>query len=176
MASSPPPRASWTAQLTIVTVAILFVVIAETVALVRGPMALTVLAALPVAFALFHLTVTLRERAADADEEPASEMENGPAEMLYHWRARAQMLADRSEGTRADWDRHLRPLLAKEFESSAGLRVAKDRKATEAAGVLQFGPELWRWVDPANSALRDQASSAPGRAALEEILRRLQRM
>ncbi|SLI26970.1 Uncharacterised protein [Mycobacteroides abscessus subsp. abscessus] len=96
--------------------------------------------------------------------------------MLRRWEARAQMLADRADGTRADWDRHLRPLLAKEFELSAGMRVAKNRRAMEAAGLHQFGPELWRWVDPANSELRDQTTPAPGRAALDEILHRLQRM
>ncbi|MBF6370702.1 hypothetical protein IU469_34160, partial [Nocardia puris] len=52
----------------------------------------------------------------------------------------------------------------------------KNRRAMEAAGLHQFGPELWRWVDPANSELRDQTTPAPGRAALDEILHRLQRM
>ncbi|WP_239476899.1 hypothetical protein [Nocardia arizonensis] len=152
------------------------VLLLDAVAVLRGPLALVMVTALPVAFAMYRLTRSLGERPGVAEEEPVEDMENGPAEMLYRWQARAQLLADRAEGTRADWDRHLRPLLAKEFELSTGLRVAKNRKATESAGLLQFGPELWRWVDPANSALRDQTSSAPGRAALDEILRRLQRM
>ncbi|UGT40048.1 hypothetical protein LTV02_28985 [Nocardia yamanashiensis] len=138
---------------------------------------LLAVAAIPVAGALALLIWSLVERARRLEIPPAdNEIDNGPAEMLTRWQARATMLADRSEGTRADWDRHLRPLLAKEFELTSGHRMAKNRRALEIAGQLQFGPELWRWVDPANSALRDTVNRAPGRAALDEILRRLQTM
>ncbi|MCP2293084.1 hypothetical protein ACFYT3_23680 [Nocardia amikacinitolerans] len=160
----------------IAAAAIVAVVVLELVAFGRARGAMLLLAAVPVALALFQLILTLRERGNADDDERADDIENGPLEMLNRWQARAQMLAERADGSRADWDRHLRPLLAKEFELSTGMRVAKNRRATEAAGILQFGPELWRWVDPANSALRDQTTRAPGRAALDEILRRLQRM
>ncbi|MET8776061.1 hypothetical protein ABZV58_13665 [Nocardia sp. NPDC004654] len=160
----------------IVAAAIVAVVVLELVAFGRARGAMLLLAAVPVALALFQLILTLRERGNSDDDDRADDIENGPLEMLNRWQARAQMLAERADGSRADWDRHLRPLLAKEFELSTGMRVAKNRRATEAAGILQFGPELWRWVDPANSALRDQTTRAPGRAALDEILRRLQRM
>ncbi|MFC4124389.1 hypothetical protein [Nocardia rhizosphaerae] len=155
--------------------AVIVVLLLE-VALVRMAREAVLLAvALPVAVALATLVWSMRHRVVR--EEPLTEyIDNGPAEMLGRWHARAEMLTARADGTRADWDRHLRPLLAKEFELSTGLRVAKNRRATEAAGQLQFGPELWRWVDPANSALRDQVGRAPGRAALDEILRRLQTM
>lgn len=160
----------------IAAAAIVAVVVLELVAFGRARGAMLLLAAVPVALALFQLILTLRERGNSDDDDRADDIENGPLEMLNRWQARAQMLAERADGSRADWDRHLRPLLAKEFELSTGMRVAKNRRATEAAGILQFGPELWRWVDPANSALRDQTTRAPGRAALDEILRRLQRM
>ncbi|CAM4525576.1 hypothetical protein NONI108955_43250 [Nocardia ninae] len=152
------------------------VALLELVALDRARGVLLLVAAVPLAVALAWLVWSLRDRAEPRAYQDIDEIENGPAEMLRRWHARAQMLADRAEGTRADWDRHLRPLLAKEFELSSGQRVAKNRKATEAAGIHLFGPELWRWVDPANSALRDQTTRAPGRAALDEILSRLQRM
>ncbi|TQM29115.1 hypothetical protein [Nocardia bhagyanarayanae] len=160
----------------IAAAAIVAVVVLELVAFGKARGAMLLLAAVPVALALFQLILTLRERGNAEGDDRADDIENGPLEMLNRWQARAQMLADRADGSRADWDRHLRPLLAKEFELSTGMRVAKNRRATEAAGILQFGPELWRWVDPANSALRDQTTRAPGRAALDEILRRLQRM
>src|SRR5690606_29765113 len=134
------------------------------------------LAALPVALALALLVSSLRERREAVEDNRSEDIDNGPAEMLRRWQARAQMLAARADGTRADWDRHLRPLLAKEFELSAGNRVAKDRRTLEAAGLHVFGPQLWRWVDPADSDVRDQSTPAPGRAALDEILGRLQRM
>lgn len=155
---------------------VIAVAVVELVAVERARGLLLVVAGIPVAMALGWLVWSLLDRSGAGEEAEIDEMENGPAEMLQRWHARAQMLADRADGTRAEWDRHLRPLLAKEFELSTGQRVAKNRKAVEAAGIHQFGPELWRWVDPANSSLRDQTSRAPGRAALDEILSRLQRM
>ncbi|WP_174184938.1 hypothetical protein [Nocardia barduliensis] len=159
----------------VVITCVLVVGVIELAAVERARGLVLVVAGIPVAVALAWLVWSLLERAESADDE-IDDMENGPAEMLQRWHARAQMLADRADGTRADWDRHLRPLLAREFELSTGQRVAKNRRAVETAGIHQFGPELWRWVDPANSALRDQTSRAPGRAALDEILSRLQRM
>ncbi|MGK8521749.1 hypothetical protein ACRS6B_09430 [Nocardia asteroides] len=160
----------------VVVACVIVVVLVELVTVERARGVLLIVAGIPVAVALGWLVWSLRERSEDGSDDAFEDMENGPAEMLQRWHARAEMLADRAEGTRADWDRHLRPLLAKEFELSTGQRVAKNRRAVEAAGIHQFGPELWRWVDPANSALRDQTSRAPGRAALDEILSRLQRM
>ncbi|WP_040854367.1 hypothetical protein [Nocardia niigatensis] len=162
----------------IVVGALVLALLSELLALGNQREHLVALTAVPVAAALGLLLWSLVERSRRlAPPEPDdNDIDNGPVEMLHRWQARAQMLADRSEGSRADWDRHLRPLLAKEFELTSGHRMAKNRRALEVAGQLQFGPELWRWVDPANSALRDQASSAPGRAALDEILRRLQNM
>ncbi len=159
----------------VVITGVIVVAVIELVAVERARELLLIVAGIPVAVAVGWLVWSLFERSEAGDDE-VEDMENGPAEMLQRWHARAQMLADRADGTRADWDRHLRPLLAKEFELSSGQRVAKNRRAVEAAGIHQFGPELWRWVDPANSALRDQTSRAPGRAALDEILSRLQRM
>ncbi|MBF6173133.1 hypothetical protein [Nocardia blacklockiae] len=158
--------------------AIVVIVAVEAIALGDQREALPLLAGVPVLIALGLLVRSLAERSrTPALEGPADdEIDNGPAEMLRRWRARAQMLAERADGSRADWDRYLRPLLAKEFELSSGHRIAKNRRATEAAGQLLFGPELWRWVDPANSATRDHNTRAPGRAALDEILRRLQSM
>lgn len=160
----------------VVITCVIVIAVIELVAVERARELLLVVAGIPVAVALAWLIWSLLERAEAGDADAMEDMENGPAEMLRRWHARAQMLADRADGSRADWDRHLRPLLAKEFELSSGQRVAKNRRAVEAAGVHQFGPELWRWVDPANSALRDQTGRAPGRAALDEILSRLQRM
>ncbi|MGF6887885.1 hypothetical protein ABIA39_006399 [Nocardia sp. GAS34] len=166
------------ARTAIVGLAIAVILLVETIGIDARRSLLPVLAGVPVVAALALLVWSLAarthrpERVDPADDDIA----NGPADMLQRWLARAEMLADRADGTRADWDRHLRPLLAKEFELSSGHRIAKNRRATETAGQLQFGPELWRWVDPANSALRDDKSRAPGRAALDEILRRLQEM
>ncbi|WP_330183730.1 hypothetical protein OHB26_08945 [Nocardia sp. NBC_01503] len=165
-------------RVAIVVVGLILAGLFELIALNNERTTLLPIAGIPVAGVLGLLVWSLLDRARRYEPTgPAdNEIDNGPAEMLTRWQARAQLLADRSEGTRAEWDRHLRPLLAKEFESSSGHRMAKNRRATEAAGQLLFGPELWRWVDPANSALRDQVNPAPGRPALDEILRRLQNM
>ncbi|MFR9752855.1 hypothetical protein ACL02S_17725 [Nocardia sp. 004] len=155
---------------------VLAVVLIELVAIGQARELLLVAAGIPVAVGLGWLVWSLFEQFDTSDESDIDEMENGPAEILRRWQARAQMLVDRADGTRAEWDRHLRPLLAKEFELASGQRATRNRRAVEAAGIHQFGHELWRWVDPVNSALRDQTGRAPGRAALAEILSRLQRM
>lgn len=165
-------------RMTIVVGAAVLIGAVELLALGNQRELLPILTGIVVFGALALLLRSVIERArrqmrADIEDH---EIENGPAEMLSRWHARAQMLASRADGTRADWDRYLRPLLAKEFELSSGHRMTKNRKATEVAGRLQFGPELWRWVDPANSSTRDHTTRAPGRAALDEILRRLQDM
>ena len=162
----------------IVVGAVLLIAAIELIGLSNQRELLPILAGIPVlgALALLLRSVVERARKLERDDIADHDFENGPAEMLTRWQARAQMLATRADGTRADWDRYLRPLLAKEFELSSGHRITKNRKATEVAGRLQFGPELWRWVDPANSSPRDQSTRAPGRAALDEILRRLQDM
>ncbi|WP_040788212.1 hypothetical protein [Nocardia paucivorans] len=156
--------------------AIVAVLLFQLVAYIKAPefMALSVGAPVAIALACFVWVLVRPEKRERPDELP--EMENGPAEVLRRWQARAQMLTERADGTRADWDRYLRPMLAKEFQLSAGARVSKNRRALESAGIHHFGPELWRWVDPADSALRDQRTPAPGRAVLDEILHRLQKM
>ncbi|WP_327148689.1 hypothetical protein [Nocardia sp. NBC_01329] len=159
----------------IVVAAIVAVAGLEVAACLRAREFVLIAAGIPVAIALCCFVWVLL-RPEKREKELADDMENGPAEMLRHWHARAVMLVDRADGSRADWDRHLRPLLAKEFQLSAGPRVSKNRRALESAGVHLFGAELWRWVDPADSELRDQNTPAPGRAALDEILSRLQRM
>uniref|UniRef100_UPI002455D475 hypothetical protein n=1 Tax=Nocardia cyriacigeorgica TaxID=135487 RepID=UPI002455D475 len=149
-------------RLSMVVTAVLVVVVIELVTLGRAREATLAAAGVPVAVALAWLVWSLLGRSGPREPDLPDEIENGPAEMLHRWHARAQMLAERADGTRADWDRYLRPLLAKEFELSAGVRVAKNRKAIEAAGIHQFGPELWRWVDPANSELGGQGGGAAG--------------
>ncbi|WP_405488325.1 hypothetical protein [Nocardia sp. NBC_00511] len=165
-------------RIAIVVGALLLAALVEIAALGDQREILVALTAIPVAGGLALLVWSLieRSRRIERDGPDDDEIDNGPADMLRRWQARAEMLAERAEGSRADWDRHLRPLLAKEFELTSGHRMNKNRRALEVAGQLQFGPDLWRWVDPANSALRDEANRAPGRAALDEILRRLQNM
>lgn len=160
-------RVSW------VLVALLVIAGIEVLLLRRYPGWLALGVTLPVALALGWLVWSLRHRPAILEPLP-DDIGNGPAQMLSDWRARAEMRVSRADGTRADWDRYLRPLLAKEFELSTGIRISRNRRALVTAGELQFGADLWRWVDPANSALRDQTGRAPGREVLEEILERLQ--
>ena len=78
---------------------------------------------------------------------------------------RARAVVGWAEGTGVDWDRHVRPVLARELaELTRGRRVSGER---------MLGPELWAWVDP------DQAFGAepgPGRAGLTRVLDRLERL
>jgi hypothetical protein len=134
-----------------------------------------VLVVVGVMAAIVLLTLRLylmREPGYDAGDGPA----NDPAESLRRWLSRTETLISRSESTRRDWDRHLRPMLARQFEMATGQRQAKDHVAFHAAGSMLFGAELWAWVDPQNVSRTGGSEPGPGREALDQILRRLEQV
>jgi hypothetical protein len=99
-----------------------------------------------------------------------------PAESLRRWLSRTETLVGRSESTRRDWDRHLRPMLARQFELATGQRQVRNPTAYQATGQLLFGTQLWAWVDPQNVSRTGGDEPGPGRATLAEILRRMERV
>jgi hypothetical protein len=98
------------------------------------------------------------------------------AESLRRWLSRTETLVSRAEATRSDWDRHLRPMLARQFEMATGQKRIRDRVAYQATGEMLFGSDLWAWVDPENVSRTGSEESGPGRDALDEILQRLERI
>ncbi|OBG90699.1 hypothetical protein A5697_11465 [Mycobacterium sp. E3251] len=133
-----------------------------------------VLAAAGGALALVLLTVrrvlgrgTRPEAEADPDELGDS---------LRRWLSNTETTIRWSESTRVDWDRHLRPMLARRYEMTTGERRSKDPVAYQAGGQMLFGAELWEWVNPNNVARTGDRRPGPGRATLEEILRKLEQV
>jgi hypothetical protein len=124
------------------------------------------------AAALFAL-VSARQLLGDV-EPPLAAAPNALEESLRSWLSRTETLIHRSESTRADWDRHLRPMLARRFAITTGQHQAKDPAAFDATGQMLFGPQLWAWVDPNNVAQTGAREPGPGRATLAEILERLE--
>ena len=61
-------------------------------------------------------------------------MSDDAAESLRRWLSRTETLISRAESTRTDWDRHLRPMLARQFEMATGQRRIKDHAALHATG------------------------------------------
>lgn len=114
----------------------------------------------------------IREHRPAAEEPPA----NDPAEALRRWLSRTESLIQRSEATRRDWDRHLRPMLARQFEMATGHKQSKDKAGFQATGRMLFGAELWSWVDPQNVSRTGADEPGPGREALDEILQRLEQV
>jgi hypothetical protein len=112
--------------------------------------------------------------ARGANDEPVPPPVNDAEESLRRWLSRTQTLISWSESTRSDWDRHLRPMLARQYSFATGQKQNKDRDGFQATGRMLFGDDLWRWVDPENIARTDQHVPGPGRDALDEILRRLE--
>ena len=106
----------------------------------------------------------------------AAGMTNDAEESLRRWLSRTETLVSRSDSTRRDWDRHLRPMLARQFELATGQRKARNHAAFEATGTMLFGAELWAWVDPQNVSRTGDSEPGPGRDALDEILRRLEQV
>ncbi|MCQ4117654.1 hypothetical protein [Rhodococcus tibetensis] len=95
------------------------------------------------------------------------------AEAMVRWLSRTEALIGWADGTRGDWDHHLRPLLAREFQQSTGQRKGVDPAGTAAAGRVFFG-DLWQWVDPDDVRRSDRAEPGPGRDVLDRILQRLE--
>jgi hypothetical protein len=103
-------------------------------------------------------------------------MARDPAESLRRWLARTETLVARSETTRGDWDKHLRPMLARQFELATGQRKSKDPRAFQATARMVFGDELWVWMDPDDVSRTGIGEPGPGRAVLDELLQRLERI
>ncbi|OBG29649.1 hypothetical protein [Mycobacterium sp. 852002-51057_SCH5723018] len=109
--------------------------------------------------------------------EPADESDpDDRTDSLRRWLSTTETTLRRSDSTRADWDRHLRPMLARRYEMTTGQKQSKDPVAYHATGRMLFGVELWEWVNPNNVTRTGDREPGPGRAALEEILRKLEQV
>lgn len=158
----------------LVAAGFLLVVAAELMVLAAPDRSMAlVISGLALAVALLGLRWYLvRDPAAGAREAPVDDA----AESLRRWLSRTETLISRADSTRRNWDRHLRPMLARQFEMATGQKRLKDPAAYSATGKMLFGAQLWAWVDPENVARSDANEPGPGRAALDEILQRLERI
>jgi hypothetical protein len=152
-------------------IAVIAVVEVVAIAVVDRALVLAVAGA-TVALVLLALRFSLvREPSADDGA-----VNNDAAETLRRWLSRTETLVSRAESTRRDWDRHLRPMLARQFEMATGQRQSRNHAAFHATGTMLFGAELWTWVDPQNVSGTGDGEPGPGREALDEILRRLEQV
>jgi hypothetical protein len=124
---------------------------------------------------LFALANVRQVLGRDIEPSPPA-IPNPLEESLRSWLSRTQTLIHRSESTRADWDRHLRPMLARRFAIATGHKQSKDPAAFDATGRTLFGAEMWAWVNPNNVSPTGAREPGPGRATLEEILERLEQV
>lgn len=99
-------------------------------------------------------------------------------ESLQRWVSRTETLIRWSEGTRSDWDRRVRPILARQFEmaTKANQRRTTDPAEFQATGKMLFGADLWPWVDPDNIVRGGVPRRGPGRRTLEGILQCLEQV
>ena len=97
-----------------------------------------------------------------------------PAESLRRWRSKTEILIARADSTRLDWDKYLRPMLARQFELATGARKTKDPNVFRATAIALFGEQLWYWVDPDNVSRSGVEEPGPGRAVLDDVLQRLE--
>src|ERR1700721_2872241 len=114
--------------------------------------------------AVLFALISVRQFLGRDFEPPTSTIPNALEESLRSWLSRTQTLIHWSESTRSDWDRHLRPMLARRFAITTGQKQAKDPAAFDATGRMLFGAELWAWGNPANVAQTGGHEPGPGRA------------
>ena len=157
----------------LIVLGVCLIVVIELLALIlhdRG----FVLAASGAALALVLLNV---RRFLGRGTEPAAELDpDDLGDSLRRWLSTTETTIRWSDSTRADWDRHLRPMLARRYEMTTGQRQSKDPLAYQASGRMLFGAEIWEWVNPNNVTRTGDREPGPGRAMLEEILRRLEQV
>lgn len=122
---------------------------------------------------LISMRWALRDDPPGEDRSTASE---DAAALLARWQSETEILISRADSTRSQWDRHLRPRLAREFAAASGQRLVGDLSAFQATGRMLFGERLWQWVDPNNVASARDDGPGPGRAVLAEILKRLEQL
>jgi len=126
--------------------------------------------------ALALVLLNLRRFLGRGSDPPGQITPDDLGDSLRRWLSTTETTIRWSDSTRADWDRHLRPMLARRYEMTTGQRQSKDTGAYHATGRMLFGPELWDWVNPNNVTRTGDREPGPGRAALEEILRRLEQV
>lgn len=147
---------------------LLGVVVAEVIGVMLGWR--WALPAAGVAVAVFGLQIAVRLAAASRPVQADTAVD--PAlESLYRWKAQTESMLQWADSTRGEWDRYLRPKLARDFLQATR---QKDPAAVKAAGRLLFGDDLWQWVDPDNVSPSRREEPAPGRATLETILVKLE--
>jgi hypothetical protein len=112
----------------------------------------------------------VRDARMTVDESRARD----PAESLRRWRSKTEILIARADSSRSDWDKYLRPMLARQFELATGQRKSKDPRVFHATALALFGEHLWPWVDPNNVSRDGPDGPGPGRAVLADVLQRLE--
>lgn len=127
-------------------------------------------------FGLALVMVSLRRALTHGTRTQDEPVVDDIAKSLRRWLATTETTIRWSESTRADWDRHLRPMLARRYELATGQRQSKDPAAFHATGRMLFGAELWEWVNPNNVTRSGDRRPGPGRGALEEILQKLEQV
>lgn len=155
----------------LITLGVLLIVAVELMAMIVHDRRFVLVGA-GVALALVLLNV--RRVLGVGSEGPAEPDPDDHGDSLRRWLANTESTIRWSESTRADWDRHLRPMLARRYEITTGQKQSKNRTAYHAVGRMLFGAELWEWVDPNNVTHTGDRAPGPGRAALGEILRKLE--
>jgi len=156
----------------IVAAAILLVVGAQLIAMAAPDRRLVpAMTGVAVACALLMVRWYLVRESVPVREPPSVD---DAAESLRRWLSRTETLVSRADSTRTDWDRHLRPMLARQFELATGQRRIREREGYHATGRMLFGAELWAWVDPENVSRTGDSEPGPGRATLDRILERLE--
>ncbi|BAX91511.1 hypothetical protein [Mycobacterium shigaense] len=157
----------------LITLGVCLIVGVELLALIVHDRRLVV-AASGVTLALVLLAI---RRVLGGARQPDAELDaDEPGDTLRRWLATTETTVRWAESTRGDWDRHLRPMLARRYEIATGQRQAKDPAAFQATGRMLFGHELWDWVNPNNITRTAEHQPGPGRGAFEEILRKLEQV
>lgn len=122
--------------------------------------------------ALALLWLRLVHRSGTSASEESGTDEPPPDSAL----ARATAAVGWAEGSRRDWDQHVRPLLAREITDVARSHTRPAGTSPQQAARSLLGARLWSLVDPAQPFTTDLDRPGPGRSELAAVLDELERL
>lgn len=154
-----------------VIVCLLGIAATQSVVLLTNPRALPLASTVAL---LAGLALVIVHAGEQGRRRPGGSEPDSPSPYLSRWQARAAMLADNADGSATDWDRRIRPYLAREFQLCLGHRAPGNAAERAELGMAHFGPQLWPWIDPGQTCRTGE--TGPGRETFTAIVERMGRL
>ena len=111
--------------------------------------------------ALALVLLNIRRVVGRGNQPPAELDPDDLGDSLRRWLSNTEATIRRSDSTRVDWDRHLRPMLARRYEIATGQRQAKDPAAFQQPAECSSAPNCGNGLIQTTSSVAVTVSRVP---------------